>query len=232
MTALCVIYKARAWHASQAGRAFAWFHESTVCALPGDHKSHESWFQVKTGFKQGDVNAAIIMLFNLFWTLLSNSFHHCSSEQGFALCTVWWPAERVQKSGTTQTVHGSSCTQMISVFSQIVNHTLRCKLRSTWSMHFLHSGAWKVAHRRPRPWQSVVQCLSELSVLHRVRMHMRLSMPSNMSDWPWAAFPTLMQQRTERLHNGLALLGMLTTSFQSCERMPILHEFLKLKLTV
>ena len=39
-------------------------HTDTWCALKGDHKSAASWFEVKTGFKQGDVNAP--MLFNLF----------------------------------------------------------------------------------------------------------------------------------------------------------------------
>ena len=39
-------------------------HQGTSSALRGDHKSQSSWFEVKTGFKQGDVNAP--MLFNLF----------------------------------------------------------------------------------------------------------------------------------------------------------------------
>ena len=39
-------------------------HQGTSCALKEDHKSPSSWFEVKTGFKQGDVNAP--MLFNLF----------------------------------------------------------------------------------------------------------------------------------------------------------------------
>ena len=39
-------------------------HLDTMCALKGDHKDRHSWFEVKTGFKQGDVNAP--MLFNLF----------------------------------------------------------------------------------------------------------------------------------------------------------------------
>ena len=39
-------------------------HEDTMCALRGDHFNTNNWFEVKTGFKQGDVNAP--MLFNLF----------------------------------------------------------------------------------------------------------------------------------------------------------------------
>ena len=39
-------------------------HTDTYCALRGDHQHKESWFEVKTGFKQGDVNAPL--LFNLF----------------------------------------------------------------------------------------------------------------------------------------------------------------------
>ena len=39
-------------------------HKDTQCAMRGDHKSAGSWFEVQTGFKQGDVNAP--MLFNLF----------------------------------------------------------------------------------------------------------------------------------------------------------------------
>ena len=39
-------------------------HADTLCALKGDHIDRHSWFEVKTGFKQGDVNAP--MLFNLF----------------------------------------------------------------------------------------------------------------------------------------------------------------------
>ena len=36
-----------------------------LCALTGNHDSRQSWFKVRTGFKQGDVNAR--MLFNLFF---------------------------------------------------------------------------------------------------------------------------------------------------------------------
>ena len=39
-------------------------HTHSLCALKGDHRKAESWFEVKTGFKQGDVNSP--MLFNLF----------------------------------------------------------------------------------------------------------------------------------------------------------------------
>ena len=39
-------------------------HQGTFCALREDHKRADAWFEVKTGFKQGDVNAP--MLFNLF----------------------------------------------------------------------------------------------------------------------------------------------------------------------
>ena len=39
-------------------------HTDTKCAMKGDHKDKQSWFEVKTGFKQGDVNAP--MLFNIF----------------------------------------------------------------------------------------------------------------------------------------------------------------------
>ena len=39
-------------------------HTDTECAIKGDHKAKDSWFEVRTGFKQGDVNAPL--LFNLF----------------------------------------------------------------------------------------------------------------------------------------------------------------------
>ena len=39
-------------------------HTDTCCAIRGDHKDKQSWFEVRTGFKQGDVNAPL--LFNLF----------------------------------------------------------------------------------------------------------------------------------------------------------------------
>ena len=39
-------------------------HADTYCALKGDFTNKPSWFEVKTGFKHGDVNAP--MLFNLF----------------------------------------------------------------------------------------------------------------------------------------------------------------------
>ena len=39
-------------------------HEGTQCAMQSDHKGSQSWFEVSTGFKQGDVNAP--MLFNVF----------------------------------------------------------------------------------------------------------------------------------------------------------------------
>ena len=74
-------------------------HEGTVCALKGDHKSPESWFKVKTGFKQGDVNAP--MLFNSFWTRLTDPFFWYSGDQVFALNTdmtaLRQPAQRVQE---------------------------------------------------------------------------------------------------------------------------------------
>lgn len=39
-------------------------HSDTYCALKGNHKASDSWFQFRTGLRQGDVNAP--MLFNLF----------------------------------------------------------------------------------------------------------------------------------------------------------------------
>ena len=39
-------------------------HSGTQCAVVGDHATEEGWFDVGTGFKQGDVNAPL--LFNLF----------------------------------------------------------------------------------------------------------------------------------------------------------------------
>ena len=39
-------------------------HQDTMSALRGDHRSPEGWFEVRTGFKQGDVNSPI--MFNLF----------------------------------------------------------------------------------------------------------------------------------------------------------------------
>ncbi len=39
-------------------------HEGTECAMQSDHDGSHSWFEVSTGFKQGDVNAP--MLFNVF----------------------------------------------------------------------------------------------------------------------------------------------------------------------
>ena len=43
-------------------------HSQALCAVKGDHLQTGSWFEVCTGFKQGDVNAP--MLFNYRWTQL------------------------------------------------------------------------------------------------------------------------------------------------------------------
>ena len=39
-------------------------HSDTHCALKGDHRHKQSWFEVRTGLKQGDVNSPL--LFNVF----------------------------------------------------------------------------------------------------------------------------------------------------------------------
>ena len=48
-------------------RVIQLLHSGTQCAVVGDHATEEGWFEVGTGFKQGDVNARTFsMLFNLF----------------------------------------------------------------------------------------------------------------------------------------------------------------------
>ena len=39
-------------------------HKDTMCAMQADKSKPASWFQVSTGFKQGDVNAPLF--FNVF----------------------------------------------------------------------------------------------------------------------------------------------------------------------
>ena len=39
-------------------------HDSTVCAMQADKGRQDNWFQVSTGFEQGNVNAPLF--FNVF----------------------------------------------------------------------------------------------------------------------------------------------------------------------
>ena len=55
-------------------------HTDTFCALKGDHKQKDSWFEVKTGFKQGDVNSP--MLFNLFIDTVVRSLEPLLRQEG------------------------------------------------------------------------------------------------------------------------------------------------------
>ncbi len=62
-------------------------HEGTECAMQTDHKGSKSWFEVSTGFKQGDVNAP--MLFNVFLDSIcrriEHRVHHLGINVGYSL---------------------------------------------------------------------------------------------------------------------------------------------------
>ncbi|BDA51414.1 RNA-directed DNA polymerase from mobile element jockey [Coccomyxa sp. Obi] len=47
-------------------------HEGTTCAMQADHRHPDSWFDVATGFKQGDVNAPL--LFNIYIDTVVRAF--------------------------------------------------------------------------------------------------------------------------------------------------------------
>jgi len=55
-------------------------HQGTTCAMQADHSRPDSWFDVITGFKQGDVNAPL--LFNIYIDTIVRVFEPLVSHLG------------------------------------------------------------------------------------------------------------------------------------------------------
>ena len=58
-------------------------HTNTTCAMQADKDKQGSWFQVSTGFKQGDVNAPLF--FNIFLDSICRYIESKADELGFSL---------------------------------------------------------------------------------------------------------------------------------------------------
>ena len=58
-------------------------HDNTTCALQADQGRQDSWFQVSTGFKQGDVNAPLF--FNIFLDSICSYVEATAGELGLTL---------------------------------------------------------------------------------------------------------------------------------------------------
>ena len=58
-------------------------HTNTTCAMQADKDKQGSWFQVSTGFKQGDVNAPL--LFNIFLDSICRYIEFQADKLGFSL---------------------------------------------------------------------------------------------------------------------------------------------------
>ena len=58
-------------------------YDNTTCAMQADKDSQGSWFQVSTGFKQGDVNAPLF--FNIFLDSICRYIEAKAGELGFSL---------------------------------------------------------------------------------------------------------------------------------------------------
>ena len=58
-------------------------HDNTVCAMQADKGRQGSWFQVSTGFKQGDVNAPLF--FNVFLDSICRYIESKAGELGLRL---------------------------------------------------------------------------------------------------------------------------------------------------
>ena len=58
-------------------------HHNTTCAMQADKDKQGSWFQVSTGFKQGDVNAPLF--FNIFLDNICRYIEARAGELGFSL---------------------------------------------------------------------------------------------------------------------------------------------------
>ena len=62
-------------------------HDNTTCAMQADKERQGSWFQVSTGFKQGDVNAPLF--FNIFLDSICRYIESIVGELGFNLaCNI------------------------------------------------------------------------------------------------------------------------------------------------
>ena len=62
-------------------------HDNTTCALQADRGRQDSWFQVSTGFKQGDGNAPL--LFNIFLDSICRYVEATAGELGLTLaCNI------------------------------------------------------------------------------------------------------------------------------------------------
>ena len=59
------------WSSAALGSPYRKFTSKYKCVLQADFSSPDSWFEVNTGFKQGDVNAP--MLFNIFIDIVIRS---------------------------------------------------------------------------------------------------------------------------------------------------------------
>ena len=55
-------------------------HDNTIYALQADQGRQDSWFQVSTGFKQGDVNAPLF--FNIFLDSICRYVEAAAGELG------------------------------------------------------------------------------------------------------------------------------------------------------